>query len=139
MTWRTSSDLAWVVRSRLGVPISEAADAVDLVFELIKKHLAAGEKVKISGFGVFHVKYKKGGSVHLKRLIRVLPHHAVTFKYSRLVRKLLNDGKYKDLPSTSFAGKPRLRRKKPSPRPHRLTSQETWLRFMKMIEEGSDA
>ena len=57
----TKAEIVQAVYTRLGgFSKKESADLVDLVFETMKETLGRGEKIKISGFGNFVVREKKG-------------------------------------------------------------------------------
>jgi len=56
----TKIDIIQNVYEKLGFSKKESADIVESVFDIIKDSLANGDKVKISGFGNFVVKEKKG-------------------------------------------------------------------------------
>ena len=55
----TKTDLVEVIYERVGLSRKDAADAVDIVLEIIKDSLRRGEKVKVSGFGSFVVNRKR--------------------------------------------------------------------------------
>ena len=54
----TRAGLREAVHQEIGLPGREAAELVDTVIEAIAERLAAGEPVKISGFGSFSVRDK---------------------------------------------------------------------------------
>jgi integration host factor subunit alpha len=55
----TKADIIDVVHEKVGgFSKTEAADAVETVFETVKETLAKGEKIKLSGFGNFVVRDK---------------------------------------------------------------------------------
>jgi len=55
----TKADIIDAVREKVGgFSKTEAADAVETVFETVKETLAKGEKIKLSGFGNFVVRDK---------------------------------------------------------------------------------
>jgi integration host factor subunit alpha len=47
------------VYERVGFSKKEAADMVEMIFDLMKEVLERGEKIKVSGFGNFVVKEKR--------------------------------------------------------------------------------
>ena len=55
----TKSDLTMNLYEELGLSKRECGDIVDRIFAIMKKTLADGEDVKLSGFGNFMVKNKK--------------------------------------------------------------------------------
>ncbi len=71
----------------------QATETVETLLEIIKKTLASGEDVMVSGFGKFRVKQKKerrgrnpatGGDMILR------PRRVVTFKWSGILRDRVN-------------------------------------------------
>ncbi len=91
----TKADLIESVYSQVGFSKKEAADLVDLVFETIKDTLAAGEKIKISGFGNFVVRGKRsriGRNPQTGTEITISERKVLTFKPSQVLKDALNDG-----------------------------------------------
>jgi len=91
----TKSDIAETVYQRLGCfSKREAADLVDDVFDLLKNALAERQKVKISGFGNFVVRYKKprvGRNPLTGEEIVISARHVATFKASPVLKGDIND------------------------------------------------
>ena len=56
----TRASLRDAVHRETGLPLREAAAMVDAVIETVAARLAAGETVKLSGFGTFSVRAKRG-------------------------------------------------------------------------------
>jgi integration host factor subunit alpha len=92
----TRVDLVEAVSQTVGLPRTESAELVGLVLEEISAALAAGENVKLSGFGLFTVRNKK------ERMARnpktgaaapVAPHRAITFNASPVLKAYVNAGK----------------------------------------------
>ena len=54
-------DVVHKVADRTGLPRVKAEAAVDTVFESMKNALAAGDRIELSGFGVFSVRPRKTG------------------------------------------------------------------------------
>ena len=54
----TKAEIVEHIYEKVGFSKKESAELVEKVFEIIKETLAAGEKVKISGFGNFVVREK---------------------------------------------------------------------------------
>ena len=74
-------------------PKSKCYDYVDLVFELIKQSLAAGEDVKISRFGKFSVRRKKerqGRNPKTGEAVIISKRRVVTFQVSPMLRDVVN-------------------------------------------------
>ena len=73
----------------------EAAQVVETVFDLMKDVLADGEKIKISGFGNFVVRAKRGRIGRNPRTNAPLPISArrvLTFRPSPKLKEALNPG-----------------------------------------------
>lgn len=76
-----------------GFSKKEAADAVDLVFELVKETLARGEKVKISGFGKFTLRDKRertGRNPQTGEPMPIRERRVLTFRVSEILKRTLN-------------------------------------------------
>lgn len=76
-----------------GFSKKEAADVVELVFEMMKDTLAAGEKIKISGFGNFVVRDKNsrpGRNPQTGEQIVIDARRVLTFKPSNVLKAALN-------------------------------------------------
>jgi integration host factor subunit alpha len=57
----TKAEIVEHIYEKVGFSKKESAELVEKVFEIIKETLAAGEKVKISGFGNFVVRRRTPG------------------------------------------------------------------------------
>lgn len=67
------------------ISVSEAVGLVEVIFETIKKRLAAGEKVMITNFGTFNVADRaprKGINPATGEALIIDAHRAVTFRPS---------------------------------------------------------
>jgi integration host factor subunit alpha len=71
----TKADLATLLHENLGVNKREAAEIVMSFFEEISTELAAGENVKLSGFGVFCLRNKNSRPVSARRVVMFHPSH----------------------------------------------------------------
>lgn len=80
----TKAQLADMLIEQVGLNKNDAKEAVEAFFELLARHLVAGDDVKISGFGNFLVRTKSprpgrnprtGESVHIDAR-RVVTFHA---------------------------------------------------------------
>ena len=72
----------------------EAATVVDRTFEILKDALARSEKVKLSGFGNFTIRFKNarvGRNPASKEQMTISERHVVTFKPSPRLKVLVND------------------------------------------------
>ncbi len=54
-------DLIQRIVERTGLPRTKAEDAVDAIFDSMKKALISGDRIELRGFGVFTVKPRKTG------------------------------------------------------------------------------
>lgn len=92
----TKADVAAAVYDRVGgFSKRETSELVDTVFELMKDALACNEKVKISGFGNFSVRYKNarvGRNPLTGTEIEIESRHVATFKASPVLKSLVNGG-----------------------------------------------
>jgi integration host factor subunit alpha len=89
----TKAEIVERVYERVGFSKKEAADIVELVFDLMKETLEHGEKIKVSGFGNFVVKEKKarrGRNPQTGEEIEIAPRRVLTFRPSQTLKKLLN-------------------------------------------------
>lgn len=92
----TKADIVESVYERLGgYSKREAAEIVELVFEILKETLESGEKVKVSGFGNFVVREKKarmGRNPQTDAPIEISARKVLTFKPSQVLKAQLNNG-----------------------------------------------
>jgi integration host factor subunit alpha len=91
----TKADIANAVYEQVGgFSKRESAALVDLTFDILKETLTSGEKVKISGFGNFVVRYKKprvGRNPLTGEEITISARHVATFKASPVLKQHVND------------------------------------------------
>lgn len=91
----TKADLVDAVYESVGgFSKREAADVVNNMFEILKDSLAAGEKVKISGFGNFVVRYKHarpGRNPQTGQEITIDARHVLRFRASQVLKASLNE------------------------------------------------
>ena len=87
----TRADLSEAVYRELGLSRNESAQMVESVLEHISDVLTKGEKVKISSFGTFSVREKKGrigrnpktgeeAPIHPRRVLVFRPSHVLKDK-----------------------------------------------------------
>lgn len=91
----TKADIVERIYERAKSSKKDASDVVDLVFELIKSRLEAGEKVKLSGFGNFVVNEKrprKGRNPQTGEEIIISGRRVLSFKASQVLKSAINDG-----------------------------------------------
>jgi len=90
----TKADIIESVYERIGFSKKEAAEAVEVVFETMKSTLAAGEKIKVSGFGNFVVRGKRarvGRNPQTSAVITISERKVLTFKPSQVLKDALNN------------------------------------------------
>jgi integration host factor subunit alpha len=91
----TKADIVETIYERVGFSKKESAELVEMVFDVIKEALVAGEKVKFSGFGNFIVREKnarKGRNPQTGEEIQLEARRVLTFKPSLVLKNELNDG-----------------------------------------------
>ena len=72
------ADIVDLVYEQVGFTRHEAAQAVEIIFDEIKRHLAQGENVRISRFASFVLR-KKNGFLHHLRCSFFLKQNVVAF------------------------------------------------------------
>jgi integration host factor subunit alpha len=90
----TKEDLAKAIADDTGYPQNQSKDLVELLLELIKERLSAGEDVLISGFGKFCVRHKRerrGRNPATGESMQLEARRVVSFKCSGQLRKKIND------------------------------------------------
>lgn len=91
----TRADLSEAVYNELGLSRNESAQMVESVLEHISSVLIEGDKVKISSFGTFSVKEKKGRMGRNPKTGQDAPIHprrVLTFRPSHVLKDKVNDG-----------------------------------------------
>jgi len=81
------------VQNQTGLPKNRSSDIVETLLEIIKRTLASGEEVLVSGFGKFCVKEKKerrGRNPATGEDLMLEPRKVVTFKCSGKLRVRIN-------------------------------------------------
>ena len=89
------SDIAAQVADRTGLSRTEAAGAVDAVFEAVTEALARREKVRIAGFGLFATRYRParaGRNPRTGEPVAVAASTVPAFKPARALRDAVNGG-----------------------------------------------
>jgi len=89
----TKSDLIQAVAEANGFPLNKSIEIIEILLELIKAKLAAGEDVLISGFGKFCVKEKRerrGRNPATGEDMMLEARRVVTFKCSGQLRDKIN-------------------------------------------------
>jgi integration host factor subunit alpha len=94
-------DLVEAVYQKIGLSRTESAELVGLVLEEISAALAAGENVKLSGFGLFTTRNKKervGRNPRTGVEAPIKPRRSITFNASPVLKAQVNGGKQKPRP-----------------------------------------
>jgi integration host factor subunit alpha len=89
----TKAEIVERIYERAKASKKDATEVVDLVFELIKARLEAGEKVKLSGFGNFVVHEKrprKGRNPQTGEEIIISGRRVLSFKASQILKDYIN-------------------------------------------------
>jgi integration host factor subunit alpha len=89
----TKADLADAVYNTLSLDKHKAAQVVEDYIEIIKDALQTENKVMLSGFGSYEVKYKparRGRNPQTGSAITLRDRKVVKFKPSQLLRKAIN-------------------------------------------------
>ncbi|MGK0673067.1 MAG: integration host factor subunit alpha [Halothiobacillaceae bacterium] len=90
----TKADLVEYLYEELGLNKREAKDLVEMFFEEIRKALAEGEDVKLSGFGHFHLRDKNerpGRNPKTGEIIPVSARRVVTFRAGQKLKSLIEE------------------------------------------------
>ena len=88
----TKADLAELLFERLGLNKRESKDMVEAFFDLIHAELAAGQGVKLSGFGNFNIRRKAprpGRNPRTGEVIPIEARNVVTFHASHKLKGLV--------------------------------------------------
>jgi integration host factor subunit alpha len=89
----TKARIVESINEQVGLPKKDAAEAVEILLEIIKRTLETGEDVLISGFGKFCVKDKRarrGRNPATGEDMMLDKRRVVTFKCSSVLRKKVN-------------------------------------------------
>jgi integration host factor subunit alpha len=92
----TKSDLIQAVAAANGFPLNRSVEIIEILLELIKTKLAAGEDVLVSGFGKFCIKKKRerrGRNPATGENMVLEARRVVTFKCSGQLRDKINKSK----------------------------------------------
>ena len=86
------SELIAVVAEKSGIQKKDAERVVSAVFETITTELKKGEKVQISGFGIFETKTRQarvGRNPHTKEAIQIPASNSPAFKPSKILKDMV--------------------------------------------------
>ena len=89
----TKADIVERIYEKVGFSKKEATEIVESLFEVVKRRLEAGEKVKVSGFGNFVVNEKrprKGRNPKTGDKVDVPPKKVPYFKPGKELKELIN-------------------------------------------------
>ncbi|MBP9708745.1 MAG: integration host factor subunit alpha [Oligoflexales bacterium] len=89
----TKDVLIEMIRDKIGFPVKEAKDILEMILEEIKLKLEEGVDVKISGFGKWTVREKRsrpGRNPHTGERIEITSRKVVTFHPSDKMRDSVN-------------------------------------------------
>jgi len=89
----TKADIVERIYEKVGFSKKEATEIVESLFEVVKRRLEAGEKVKVSGFGNFVVNEKrprKGRNPQTGEEIVITGRRVLAFKASQVLKKTMN-------------------------------------------------
>ena len=89
----TRADLAEAVYEAVGLSRTESAALVERVLDLNGDALVAGEHVKLSSFGSFHVRSKNervGRNPKTGEEVPILPRQVLVFKPSNVLKSKIN-------------------------------------------------
>lgn len=96
MSTVTRAQLAESIYTEVGLSRNESADLLETVLERISAALAAGESVKISGFGTFSVRQKGrriGRNPKTGVEVPILPRRVLVFRPSQVLKAHVNHAK----------------------------------------------
>ena len=94
----TKNSLAEAIQNENGLLLKQARSSVETLLGIMKRTLASGEDVMISGFGKFEVKQKnarKGRNPSTGGELLLASRRVVTFKISGKLKERLNGGPQK--------------------------------------------
>jgi integration host factor subunit alpha len=92
----TKAEIVEKIYEKVGFARHESAEIVETALEIMKECLERGEKIKISGFGHFHVRAKHeriGRNPHTGQEIKITARRVITFKASQILKNAVNRGK----------------------------------------------
>ena len=89
----TKNDIVDSIYRKVNLPKHRSVEVVESLLEIIKRTLANGEDVLVSGFGKFCVREKRGRRTRNPKTgqeMMLSPMRVVTFKWSTVLRDKLN-------------------------------------------------
>lgn len=94
MTTVTRADLSEAVYQEVGLSRNESSELVESVLDEISNSLISGDSVKISSFGSFLVRDKRGRigrNPKTGQEVPIEPRRVLTFRPSQVLRERIND------------------------------------------------
>ena len=91
----TRADLSEVVYRKVGLSRAESASLVEAVIDEIRDRAVAGETIKLSSFGTFHVRSKNeriGRNPKTGEEVPITPRRVMVFKPSNILKQRIIDG-----------------------------------------------
>jgi integration host factor subunit alpha len=89
----TRADLSEAVHRQIGLSRTESADLVKLVLDTVSDALVTGENVKLSSFGTFIVRSKRGRVGRNPKTgeeVPITPRRVLVFRPSQVMKNLVN-------------------------------------------------
>ena len=89
----TKADIIQSIADQIGLTRNQSSDVTEALIETIKRTLASGEDVLVSGFGKFLVNEKakrKGRNPATGKSMMLKPRKVVTFKCSGKLKRKIN-------------------------------------------------
>jgi len=89
----TKNQIVESIQNQTGFPKNKSSEIVETLLEIIKRTLASGEDVLVSGFGKFCVnekKERKGRNPATGEAMMLAPRKVATFKCSGALRGRIN-------------------------------------------------
>lgn len=89
----TRADLSEAVHRDIGLSRTESAEMVKLVLDLISDELVSGSSVKLSSFGTFLVRSKRGRIGRNPKTgeeVPITPRRVMVFRPSQVMKNIIN-------------------------------------------------
>jgi integration host factor subunit alpha len=89
----TRADLSEAVHRQIGLSRTESADLVKSILDTVSEALVAGENVKLSSFGTFMVRSKRGRIGRNPKTgeeVPITPRRVLVFRPSQVMKNLVN-------------------------------------------------
>lgn len=89
----TKADIVQSIMDQIGFTKNQSSEVIETLLEVIKRTLASGEDVLVSGFGKFCVNEKaqrKGRNPATGETMMLKPRKVVTFKCSGKLKRKIN-------------------------------------------------